>query len=88
MPRERWTFPGSHLHADLHNLLHVCQRSHPSRGLIFAGIRMMSGRFQNAIPGLFGAMFGASRSLFIDFFWEIVTNSMQPAGIFMHGGST
>jgi hypothetical protein len=28
-------------------------------GLIFAGIRMMSGRFQNAIPGLFGALFGA-----------------------------
>ena len=23
-------------------------------GLIFAGIRMMSGRFQDAIPGLFG----------------------------------
>jgi hypothetical protein len=28
-------------------------------GLIFAGIRMMSGRFQDAIPGLFGALFGA-----------------------------
>jgi hypothetical protein len=28
-------------------------------GLIFAGIRMMSGRFQHAIPGLFGALFGA-----------------------------
>ena len=28
-------------------------------GLIFAGIRMMSGRFQDAIPGLFGAFFGA-----------------------------
>jgi hypothetical protein len=28
-------------------------------GLIFAGIRMMSGRFQGAIPGLFGALFGA-----------------------------
>ena len=28
-------------------------------GLIFAGIRMMSGRFQDAIPGLFGARFGA-----------------------------
>jgi hypothetical protein len=28
-------------------------------GLIFAGIRMMSGRFQDAIPGLFGAPFGA-----------------------------
>jgi hypothetical protein len=27
--------------------------------LIFAGIRMMSGCFQNAIPGLFGALFGA-----------------------------
>ena len=26
-------------------------------GLIFAGIRMMSGRFQDAIPGLFGALF-------------------------------
>jgi len=25
--------------------------------LIFAGIRMMSGCFQNAIPGLFGALF-------------------------------
>jgi hypothetical protein len=24
-----------------------------------AGIRMMSGRFQDAIPGLFGALFGA-----------------------------
>ena len=28
-------------------------------GLIFAGIRMMSGRFQEAIPGLLGALFGA-----------------------------
>ena len=28
-------------------------------GLIFASIRMMSGRFQDAIPGLFGALFGA-----------------------------
>ena len=28
-------------------------------GLIFAGIRMMSCRFQDAIPGLFGALFGA-----------------------------
>ena len=28
-------------------------------GLIFAGIRMMSGHFQDAIPGLFGALFGA-----------------------------
>jgi len=28
-------------------------------GLIFAGIRLMSGRFQEAIPGLFGALFGA-----------------------------
>lgn len=28
-------------------------------GLMFAGIRMMSGRFQEAIPGLFGALFGA-----------------------------
>jgi hypothetical protein len=28
-------------------------------GLIFAGIRMMSGRFQDATPGLFGALFGA-----------------------------
>jgi hypothetical protein len=28
-------------------------------GLIFAGIRMMTGRFQDAIPGLFGALFGA-----------------------------
>lgn len=28
-------------------------------GLIFAGIRMMSGRFQDTIPGLFGALFGA-----------------------------
>jgi hypothetical protein len=28
-------------------------------GLIFAGIRMMSGRFQEAIAGLFGALFGA-----------------------------
>ncbi len=28
-------------------------------GLIFAGIRMMSGRFQEAVPGLFGALFGA-----------------------------
>ena len=27
--------------------------------LIFAGIRMMGGRFQEAIPGLFGALFGA-----------------------------
>ena len=31
-------------------------------GLIFAGIRMMSGRFQDAIPGLFGALFGAGAS--------------------------
>jgi hypothetical protein len=29
-------------------------------GLIFAGIRMRSGRFQEAIPGLFGALFGAA----------------------------
>lgn len=28
-------------------------------GLIFAGIRLMSGRFQEAIPALFGALFGA-----------------------------
>ena len=28
-------------------------------GLNFAGIRMMSGRFADAIPGLFGALFGA-----------------------------
>ena len=28
-------------------------------GLIFAGIRMMGGRFQDSIPGLFGALFGA-----------------------------
>ena len=28
-------------------------------GLIFAGIRMLSGRFSEAIPGLFGALFGA-----------------------------
>jgi hypothetical protein len=28
-------------------------------GLIFAGIRMLSGRFAEAIPGLFGALFGA-----------------------------
>jgi hypothetical protein len=28
-------------------------------GLIFAGILMMTGRFQDAIPGLFGALFGA-----------------------------
>jgi len=28
-------------------------------GLIFAGIRMMGGRFQDAIPALFGALFGA-----------------------------
>lgn len=28
-------------------------------GLIFAGIRMMGGRYQDAIPGLFGALFGA-----------------------------
>ena len=28
-------------------------------GLVFAGIRMMSGRFQDAIPALFGALFGA-----------------------------
>ena len=27
--------------------------------LIFAGVRMMSGRFQDAIPALFGALFGA-----------------------------
>ena len=27
--------------------------------LIFAGIRFMGGRFQDAIPGLFGALFGA-----------------------------
>lgn len=28
-------------------------------GLVFAGIRMMAGRFQDAIPVLFGALFGA-----------------------------
>ena len=31
-------------------------------GLIFAGIRMMSGRFQDAIPGLFGAALWRWRS--------------------------
>ena len=30
------------------------------RCLIFAGIRLMSGRFQEAIPALFGALFGAA----------------------------
>ena len=29
-------------------------------GLIFAGIRMLGGRFSDAIPGLFGALFGAA----------------------------
>ena len=29
-------------------------------GLIFAGIRMLGGRFTEAIPGLFGALFGAA----------------------------
>jgi hypothetical protein len=28
-------------------------------GLIFAGIRMITGRMEDAIPGLFGALFGA-----------------------------
>lgn len=28
-------------------------------GLIFAGIRMLSGRFSDAVPALFGALFGA-----------------------------
>ena len=28
-------------------------------GLIFAGIRMMGGRFQEAIPGVFACLFGA-----------------------------
>jgi hypothetical protein len=28
-------------------------------GLIFAGIRMISGRFSEAVPGLLGALFGA-----------------------------
>jgi hypothetical protein len=28
-------------------------------GLIFAGIKMMSGDFARAVPGLFGALFGA-----------------------------
>jgi hypothetical protein len=28
--------------------------------LIFAGIRMMGGRFNEAVPGLFGALFGAA----------------------------
>ncbi len=60
MPRERWISPGHK---------HSWERSRPSQctqvplsvfgGLIFAGIRMMSGRFQDAIPGLFGALFGA-----------------------------
>ncbi|MGI4831533.1 MAG: TrbC/VirB2 family protein [Janthinobacterium lividum] len=27
--------------------------------LVFSGIKMMSGNFQQAIPGLFGALFGA-----------------------------
>jgi hypothetical protein len=30
-------------------------------GLIFAGIRMLSGRFQDAIPGLFGALLSRSK---------------------------
>ena len=28
-------------------------------GLIFAGVKMMSGDFARAVPGLFGALFGA-----------------------------
>ena len=42
--------------------LRRCVRQHCFDGLIFAGIRMMGGRFQDAIPGLFGVLFGASYS--------------------------
>ena len=37
----------------------LCRRRDLPRRLIFAGIRLMGGRFQDAIPGLFGALFGA-----------------------------
>jgi len=41
-------------------------------GLIFAGIRMMSGRFQDAVPGLFGAgVLGWGAGWILDLFGEI-----------------
>jgi len=59
-PRERWTSPAHRplwarsRHSAIYAGAVIC-----FGGLIFAGIRMMSGRFQDAIPGLFGALFGA-----------------------------
>ena len=60
MPKERWISPAlrrSWGHSKRSPSMRVL--SSAFGGLIFAGIRMMSGRFQDAIPGLFGALFGA-----------------------------
>ena len=60
MPKEQWTSPvlkrlwGRFKTFAVYAGAVIC-----FSGLIFAGIRMMSGRFQDAIPGLFGALFGA-----------------------------
>ena len=60
MPKEPWTSQalrrswGHSKRSPSMPVLSIC-----FGGLIFAGIRMMSGRFQDAIPGLFGALFGA-----------------------------
>jgi hypothetical protein len=47
-------------------------------GLIFAGIRRLSGRFQEAIPGLFGALFGAGGVLGWGAGW--IRAAREPAG--------
>ena len=63
MPKERWTSPalrrlwGRSKTFAIYAGAVIC-----FGGLIFAGIRMMSGRFQDAIPGLFGASIRRWRS--------------------------
>ena len=44
-------------------------------GLIFAGIRMMSGRFQDAIPGLFGALFASLTVFSLHFLLDSFSNT-------------
>lgn len=55
----RWTSQKHNAHGNLQNFCHVCRGRNCLGGLMFEGIRMMSGRFQDAIPGIFGALFGA-----------------------------
>ena len=60
MPKEPWTFRRSDAYGNVaKNFAIYAGAVICFGGLIFAGIRMMSGRFQDAIPDLFGALFGA-----------------------------